>query len=237
MQHPVKPKAVISGGSRGIGRAIALQFTNAGFDVAVYSRSADKLEALRAEILSIRSDAQPIMMAVDATDGAGVQAFAEAVMQQWGRVDVLVNNAGSFTPDNILTAPEGVLEHLMAANVTSAYQLTRALQSVLVQDGTGYVFNICSIASLQAYPASLYTITKHALLGFSRALRREWMGKVRVSSIMPGATYTDSWAGAGLPEERFMPADDVAALILHAYHMAPQTVVEELVIRPLEGDV
>lgn len=238
MQHPVKPKAVISGGSRGIGNALAIRLAAAGFDVAIYSRSIEKLEVLKSTILEAYPQTDVYIKSCDAADKAAVQDFAHALKDHWPQVDVLVNNAGIFTPDNVLDAEEGVFEAMVQTNLYSAYYLTRALIDRMPRDGQAYIFNICSIASLQAYPAgSLYTITKHALLGFSRSLRQELKGQIRVSNVMPGATYTDSWAGADLPEDRFMKAEDVAAAIYQAYALSPRTVVEDIVLRPLEGDI
>lgn len=238
MQHAIKPKAVISGGSRGIGKALAIRLAAAGFDVAIYSRSGEKLEALKSSILEAYPQTDVFIKSCDAADKEAVMDFAHALKDYWPQVDVLVNNAGMFIPDNVFDAPEGMFEAMMHTNVHSAYYLTRALIDRMPRDGAAYIFNICSIASLGAYPAgSLYTISKHALLGFSRSLRQELKGQIRVSNVMPGATYTDSWSGAALPEERFMKAEDVAEAIYQAYALSSRTVVEDIVLRPLEGDI
>jgi len=98
---------------------------------------------------------------------------------------------------------------------------------------------MCSIASILAYEAGGgYAVTKHALLGFSKSLRREGIPLgIRVSAVLPGATLTDSWAGVDLPESRFMRADDVARCILTAWDINETTVMEEIIIRPIEGDI
>lgn len=230
---------VISGGSRGIGRGLALRFAQAGWNVAVYSRSMENLEELKQAIAGKYPSVEVLVQAADASRKMDVLAFAEMVQAKWDNVHVLVNNAGLFQPDNVLDAEEGKMEEMMQIGLYSAYYLTRALLPNIPRDGSGQIFNMCSIASLQAYPAgSLYTIMKHALLGFGRSLREELKGKVRVTNVLPGATFTDSWMGStDLPQERFMPVEDVAEMVYQAYQLSPRSVVEDLVLRPMEGDI
>ena len=98
---------------------------------------------------------------------------------------------------------------------------------------------MCSVASIMPYEnGGSYSISKYALLGFSKCLREELKSSdIKVSSIMPGATYTDSWKESGISEERFMKADDLANLIVQTYALSKSTVVEELIIRPILGDI
>jgi NAD(P)-dependent dehydrogenase (short-subunit alcohol dehydrogenase family) len=230
---------VLSGSSRGIGRAIALRFAREGFHVAFYASTAENVSLLDEELKAANSNIRTLAITCDAADALAVQAFGRQVLAAFRHVDVLVNNAGNFTPHNVSDAAEGDFERIMAVNLHSHYHLTRTLLPGIVRTGSGYIFNMCSTASLSAYPAgNIYAISKHAMLGFSRALRQELRtDRIRVSSIMPGATFTDSWADAGLPEERFMPAEDVAELVWQAYALNPRTVLEDIVLRPLEGDV
>jgi short-subunit dehydrogenase len=127
----------------------------------------------------------------------------------------------------------------MAINLYSAYHLTRALLSCLRPYRRGHIFNMCSIASLIAYPnGGSYTISKFALLGFSKALREELKPEgIKVTSVMPGAAWSDSWRGANFPVERLMQADDIAKMIWAAYQLSDSAVVEDLVIRPQLGDL
>lgn len=230
---------VISGGSRGIGKALALRFARESWNVATYSRNEDNLKVFKADVNTENRSSEVLIMEADATRKDDVMAFADRVKQKWGTVHVLVNNAGLFVPDNITDAPEGKFEEMVQLNLYSAYYLTRALLPNMPKDGSGHIFNLCSIAAIQAYPAgSLYTITKHGLLGFSRALRQELKNdQIRVTNVMPGATYTDSWEGIDQPEERFMPVEDVAEMMYQAYALSPRSVVEDMVIRPMQGDI
>jgi short-subunit dehydrogenase len=103
----------------------------------------------------------------------------------------------------------------------------------------GHVFNMCSIASIKAYPnGGSYAISKFALLGFSKVLREELKEfNVRVTAVLPGATRTASWDGVDLPEDRFMRAEDVAETVFSAYSISERSVVEEIIIRPQLGDI
>jgi short-subunit dehydrogenase len=103
----------------------------------------------------------------------------------------------------------------------------------------GHIFTVCSIASLAAYPGGgAYSISKYALLGFTKNLRQEMkFHGIKVTAVIPGAVYTDSWKGSGVPLERIMEAEDIAKLIYNAAQLSPQAVVEEIVVRPQMGDL
>jgi short-subunit dehydrogenase len=102
-----------------------------------------------------------------------------------------------------------------------------------------YIINLCSVASIKAYTnGGSYAITKAALLAFSSNLREELKtSNIKVTSVLPGPTYTDSWSSAGIPEERFMPAEDVAEIIYTVSQLSGQTVIEEILMRPQLGDI
>jgi NADP-dependent 3-hydroxy acid dehydrogenase YdfG len=173
------------------------------------------------------------------SDKAQVQAFAGHISEHWHKVEILVNNAGTFIPGQIINEPDGILEKLIDTNLYSAYHMTRALLPGMIKLKHGHIFNMCSIASLNAYAnGGSYSISKFALLGFSKSLREELKPhNIKVTSLMPGATLTDSWAGVDLPESRFMQAEDIAKLISDIYHLSANTVIEEVVLRPVLGDI
>ena len=124
-------------------------------------------------------------------------------------------------------------------HVYSAYYLTRQLISNLLENKDGYIFNMCSIASIMAYPnGGSYSVAKFALYGMTKVLREEMKPHgIRVTAILPGATLTASWEGVDLPAERFMKPEDVAQAVYGAYTMSRQSVVEEIIIRPQLGDL
>lgn len=230
--------AVITGATKGIGRACAIQFAQEGFDLAICSRNEEDLEAFK---LMLKRDYQTEVYTqkVDVSKKDELKSFSENVLNWNSNIHVLINNAGVFTPGKISEEEDGTLEHLMSTNTYSAYYLTRFLLEAIKKNKTGYIFNICSTASIMPYiNGGSYCISKHAMLGFSRVLREELKEEgIRVSAVMPGATYTSSWEGVGLPKERFIKAMDIAQTIWSAYSLSGGAVIEEILIRPQLGDI
>lgn len=232
---PAAPPArvFVSGASKGIGLAIAERFLAHGCEVAINARDAAGLAAVQARHPAIRT------FQADLSVKAGVEALATWIQQDFGPLDVLVNNVGYFVPGAIHSESDETFEQMMFTNVFSTYYLSKRVLPPMMQRRTGSIFNICSVASMTAYAnGGAYCISKHALLGFSRVLREEMKPfGIRVTSVLPGATLTDSWAGVDLPAERLMPAEDVAAAVFNAWSMSPRTVIEDIVLRPQLGDL
>ncbi|HEX5168127.1 MAG TPA: SDR family oxidoreductase [Cyclobacteriaceae bacterium] len=230
--------AVITGGTKGIGRAIVEKFSSQGFDIITCARNLPALQSLKNETEKIHHNHVTIL-AADLADRDQINSFAELVNSSRRAVDVLVNNAGYFVSGEISTEPEGNLQQMIHANLYSAYHLTRSIVPDMKKKRSGHIFNMCSIASLDAYPnGGSYSIAKFALLGFSKCLRAELREHgIRVTAVMPGATLTDSWAGTQLPAERFMPSEDVAEMVFSSYSLTRRSVVEDIILRPQLGDL
>jgi short-subunit dehydrogenase len=230
---------VVTGGSKGIGRAIVEKFTAHGFDAVICARNQEELGKLQKLLESNHPAIKVYARSVDMADRQQVQSFAAFVSELNRPVDVLVNNAGYFVPGSITTEPEGTLESMIHANLYSAYHTTRGLVQGMKDRKSGHIFNICSIASIQAYDnGGSYAISKFAMLGLSKCLREELKEfGIRVTAILPGATKTASWDGADLPDERFMKVEDIADTIYAAYAISGRSVVEEVIIRPQLGDI
>lgn len=207
--------------------------------MAVCSSSVAKVNAFRKQFRSQFQATELLAETCDAADRTDIRRFCARIRKTWSHLDVLVNNAGIFEDGAILSSREGAFEKMMNTNLSSAYHFTRELFPLLKRSDKGHVLNMCSTASLEAYPnGALYGITKVALLGFSKALRLEMMPhKIAVTAVMPGPVFTDSWAGSGISEKRFMQPEDVANLIFDIYKMPKRAVVEEVLIRPMGGDV
>jgi short-subunit dehydrogenase len=229
---------VITGGTKGIGQATAIKFAQNGYDIALCSRNGEEAIGFAAEIAN-EFNVKTFGMGADLSIKSDILAFGNAVLQKWEHVDILLNNAGVFLAGPIFEEPDGHLEKMMETNLYSAYHLTRLLIDSLKSSGNGQIFNMCSIASFMAYPnGGSYSITKFALLGFSKVLRAELMGQnVKVTAVMPGATWSASWDGAPFPEERLMRAEEIATILYDTAQLHPTAVVEEIIIRPLLGDL
>lgn len=229
---------VVTGGTKGIGRAILERFASAGFDVATCARK-------QADLIQSKEDVEKkylvkvSVQTADMSDKNQVKVFTDFINKLSRPVDVLVNNAGHFVPGQVMEEPDGTLESMIEGNVYSAYYATRGLIGSMKSNKSGHIFNMCSIASIMAYPnGGSYAISKFALLGFSKVLREELKEfGIRVTAVLPGATKTASWAGSTLPDSRFMKPEDVAEAVFSAYSLSPHSVVEELLIRPQLGDI
>ncbi len=232
---------VITGASRGIGKRIAEVFAEdkKGHTILLCARNEKTLSAAATDLQSRFPRTNVWFKALDIGNKEGAKAFGFWVLEKISKIDVLINNAGTFVPGDISNEPDGALEKMLGVNLFSAYHLTRSLLPSMLEHKSGHIFTICSIAGLQAYPnGGAYSISKFALLGFTKNLRHELMPHgIKVTAIIPGAVYTDSWIGSGVPPERIVEADDIARLIYTAAHLSPQATVEEIVIRPQEGDL
>jgi short-subunit dehydrogenase len=226
--------ALVTGGSRGIGLAIVHKFLAEGFDVISVSRTEGALAELKEKF-----SGKLHILTADFSDVNEVLATAAQVRSMISKLDVLVNNAGIFLPGQVHTEEDGVYEQLMALNVSAPYHFTRAILPVMMPHKQGYVFNLCSTASVVPYVnGGSYCISKHALLGFSKVLRQELMSfGIGVSAIMPGATLTDSWGGTDFPESRFIKPSNIAECIWYAWQNRENSVMEEIILRPVKGDL
>lgn len=231
--------AVISGGSKGIGKSIVMTFMQNGFDVITCSRNAEDLNKLSDEVNSKGFSGDLHTFKADLSKKEEVDNFIQFVGLKSPHVDVLVNNAGVFLPGEISTEEEGNLEFMMNTNLYSAYHLTRGVVNGMKDLKSGDIFNICSVASKNAYPnGGSYSVSKFAMYGMSQGLREELKSfGIRVTSVLPGATYTASWDGIDLPEDRFIKPEDVAEAIWSAYSLSKNSIIEELIIRPQLGDI
>ncbi len=231
--------AVITGASRGIGKAIALQFAAAGYDLVITSRNDYALYQATEEILTHNPGSVVKAKPFDLSGKEQAQAFGAWVLQQGAAPDVLVNNAGLFRPGSVHNEADNNLEDQIAINLYSAYHTTRSLLPVMMERKSGHIFNMCSIASVKAYDnGGAYSISKFALYGFNKNLREEMKPYgIKVTAVLPGAVFTDSWQGFDNSDRRIMEAADIARLVVSAAALSPQACVEEILIRPQLGDL
>ena len=232
---------VITGASKGFGKAIAEKFAGdkQGHSVYLCSRTIETLETAGKELQARFPRSNVYTKACDVSNKSDLRAFADFILSKTDKIDVLVNNAGIFIQGSVHSEEEGVLEKIISTNLYSAYHLTRMLLPTMLRQRSGHVFNMCSIASLKAYPnGGAYSISKFALAGFSRNLRDEMRPHgIKVTAVYPGAAYTDSWSSSGIDPKRIMEAKDIAEMIYCATHLSPQACVEEIIVRPQLGDL
>lgn len=232
---------VITGASRGLGKAIAEKFAGdkQGHTIIMCARNAEPLQSTAKELQARFPRSGILTFTADLGNKEDVARFGEWVLKNTEKVDILVNNAGTFIFGSVHDEPDGAIEQMINVNLYSAYHLTRVLLPRMMERKSGHIFNMCSIASLKAYPnGGAYSISKFALLGFSKNLREEMKPyNIKVTAVMPGAAYTDSWAASGIDPQRIMEAGDIADLVYATAHLSARACVEDIVVRPQLGDV
>lgn len=234
----VRVKVVVTGASQGIGEAVARAFASrSNMQLVLVARNLENLERV-AE--SCREEgAAATCIECDVTRDVEVERMAQRVLEDGGAPDIVVNNAGRFVPGRFVeTTPEQFREQL-DVNVTSAFLVSRSFVPAMIRRGSGHLFFLASVASLQGYAGgAAYCAAKHGVLGLARVLREETKETgLRVTAVLPGATRTPSWDGLGIPEDRFMPASDIAQTIVDVAALGRRSVVEEILIRPQHGDL
>jgi short-subunit dehydrogenase len=230
--------AVVTGASKGIGFSVAKRLAEAGFSLFIVGRDNDRLVDAKSQLL-LAGAPEVYTFAGDLSQSDVAKRCVSVIADTWESITVLVNNAGVFLPGRMMEEEDGQFETLMTTNMNSAYHITKGLWTLLKKSPRAHVFNMCSIASITAYAAGgSYSVSKFAMLGFSKSLRLEGMPHdIRVTAILPGATLTDSWAGVDLPSTRFIQPEDVANTLYSAFLMNENTVMEEVVLRPVLGDI
>jgi sepiapterin reductase len=241
----MKTIIMITGAGKGIGRALALDFAKSkknqkGFDpiLILVSRTASDLEAVATEcrLHGTTVDIFPL----DISDTLQIDRLVRSVIERYGTVDCLINNAGvgRFKPLGELSEED--YEYTMATNLKGTFFLTQKVFPVMEQKKAGHIFFVTSIAAETVFKSSaLYSMSKFAQKGLVETMRlygREC--NVRITNVMPGAVYTPMWGE--VPEEMkavMMMPEDISAAIISAYFLPERTSVEEIVIRPVGGDI
>jgi len=234
--------ALVTGGGRGIGRAIALALSGAGVAVALVGRSREHLRAVADEIAVHRRPVHALVL--DVTDAEALERAVDEVAATLGRVSVLVNNAGIAESAPLARTDAALWERHFRVNVTGPYALTRAVLPGMLEQRWGRVINVASLAGLYGAPyVTAYTASKHALVGFTRALAAEVSGKgVTVNAICPGYVATDMvWNGARNIARRTGRSFDDAVAAMAAMNPGRRLIQPEevaaVVLRLLGDDV
>lgn len=237
----VKPKrrALITGASSGIGKATALAFADAGIDVALVSRSMEKLAA----ICKATDHAGVFAKAysVDLACVSQVQEKMQAIALDFGEIDILVNNAGMGYTATLCETPLEDWQRVIDLNLTSVFQCILGILPEMRARGTGTIINVASIAAKQPFPSwGAYSVSKAGLLALSQTLAQEERAHgIRVTAICPGAVNTELWdsetVNANFNRSNMLTPEIVAQSILYTALLPQKAVVDELTLMPSAG--
>lgn len=227
-------RCVVTGGSTGIGLAIARQLAAAGGRVAICARTAETLEAAATELRE--TGAEILSLRVDVSQEEEVDSFVRAVNEAWGGADLLVNNAGIGVFGTFVDLDIDDYDRVFAVNVRGLFLCSRAFAPGMVEQGGGVIVNVASLAGKNAFAGgAIYSASKHAVMGMSKSMMLDLRPHgVRVLTVCPGTVYTpffDRVDQFNPVEERSLQADDVAEMILHVVRLSDRATVSEFEIR------
>lgn len=236
---PSRPRAIITGASSGIGKATALAFAKNGINLALVSRSLDKLTAVAkaATEMGVEAKAYPIDLANIKT----VKEKIAAIATEFGPIDILVNNAGMGYTNPLAKTTLDDWQQVLELNLTSVFQCVQGILPQMRARATGIIVNVSSIAAYNAFPDwGAYSVSKAALVAFSKTLAvEERANGIRVVTIAPGAVNTSIWdtetVQADFDRQAMLTPEIVAQSILHAVLLPAQAVVDEIKIMPSGG--
>ena len=229
--------AVITGATKGIGKAIAIKLASHGYNLSVCARTEQDLISLTNELK--HTNVKIFSMVADCSNKTEVLAFCNFVSASFNSVDILVNNVGTFLPGNLLDEPDEAFEKQQLLNVNAAYYFAKYFGKIMRAQKTGHIFNICSVASIETNEhAGSYCVTKTALYSLNNVLRKELAQyNVKVTAILPGSTLTASWEGTQLPPEQFVQPEDIANSLYSILNLSSGVNVDELILKPLNFNI
>ncbi|MFT7332071.1 MAG: short-subunit dehydrogenase [Sphingobacteriales bacterium] len=227
--------AFITGATQGMGKAIAFSLAGRGYDLFLTARTQSDLETVKADIEKMHKVKVEIFSA-DLAEKESRNILIAEVKKRVKSISVLVNNAGVFFNDTIATIMEADLRRVMEINLFAPIHLSQAFIPLLKLGLNAHVINICSISSKEIVPETAsYTISKFGLFGFSGVLREELKSQnIKVTSILPGATYTRSWEGKGVEEEKLIQSKDVALVVQNLIDLSFSANIDEIKITPMQ---
>ena len=231
--------ALITGATKGIGRAVAIAFAKQGINVAICSRNEKELLNFKAELEEINPQITIAAIVADASKREELIKFASFTEKKLGFVGIIVNNVGMYKYSTILNDSDDSFQKQIDTNLMPTYELYRFFGKSMVSVGEGHIFNICSVAAINPIAeAGVYSVTKYALLGLNKVMRLEMQEHgVKVTAIIPGSTLTDSWRDQEVDKTKMVMPEDIASAIINIYNMSTGANVDEMIIKPAGGQI
>jgi NAD(P)-dependent dehydrogenase (short-subunit alcohol dehydrogenase family) len=225
--------AIVTGASRGLGRAISLGLAEEGADVVLAARNLAKLKEVAEQVKALGVKAEVVI--TDLADERAIKNLVEVAGEKFGRLDILVNNAGITHSAKLEDTTTCDWDRVQTVNVRGPFILCRQALPLLKQSDSAYIINISSVVGIKGYPLqSAYTASKHALRGMTKSLAEELRGgTVRVHSICPGGIDTDMIGRIrpDIKKEDLMRPQELAELVVYLVTHKGNAVIDELHIR------
>ena len=234
-----KKRALITGASSGIGKQTALAFASSGIEVALVSRSVEKLAAVENAVTKTGVKAKTY--AVDLANLSQVQEKMRQIVLDFGNIDILVNNAGMGYTATLSETPLSDWQQVIDLNLTSVFECIKGILPSMRQQNRGTIINVASVAGKQAFANwGAYSVSKAGVIALSQALAQEERANgIRVTAICPGAVNTEIWdtktVNADFDRSNMLTPEIVAQSILHTVLLPKQAVVDELTLMPSAG--
>jgi short-subunit dehydrogenase len=229
----------ITGASTGIGREIAMEFSKAGHIVVATARRKSRLVNLASEIKFAGREASAFVCNV--ASERSVQITAKRIREKYGKIDCLVNNAGvtifkSFTDTKVYE-----FDYVMETNLRGAFLCMKSVLPQMLKIKKGHIINIISVAANTVYEdSSVYSASKAGLLALTNSLRKETRRyNIKITNILPGATETAMWDSKTRTryKSRMLSPSDVAKVVIQTFEQPKKVMLEDIIIRPLKGDI
>jgi len=231
--------ALITASTKGIGRATAIALAKQGINLALCARRGKDLDAFKDELAAINPDIKVFTAVTDVSIKQQLLDFAAGAEKALGTISIIVNNAGMYEHQSILNDSDDTLLKQVNTNLAPAYELYRYFGKKMMDAREGHIFTICSVASLNPIAeAGTYSVTKYALLGLNKVMRTEMQPYgVKVTAIIPGSTLTASWDGMDVDKDKMVLPEDISSAIVNIYNMSAGANVDEIIIKPVYGQI
>jgi NAD(P)-dependent dehydrogenase (short-subunit alcohol dehydrogenase family) len=223
--------AIITGGGSGIGLAIAAAIVAEGMAVTLAGRDEKKLRLAAAQLE--QKGGKVLVVPVDVSVAAHVERLIEKTIKAFGRIDLLVNNAGIFKMAPVVDLAEADWDAIQATNLKGAFLCAKAVLPVMMKQGSGYIINIASVAGKTGFGgASAYCASKFGMIGLTESLLEEAVPHhIRVTAICPGYVATPMTAKVPISPDQMIPPEDIGKLVVDLLQLSPVTVIKEIVVQ------
>jgi 3-oxoacyl-[acyl-carrier protein] reductase len=234
MSHLKDQVALVTGGSSGIGLAVARTALSEGMRVAIAARNKERLSRARAALQKEAKEKDRVLaIPADVAVASQVEAMVRETVDAWGRIDLLVNSAGIGQWAPIEETGEADWDRTLGINLKGTFLCAKAVLPGMKRRRSGYIVNIASLAGKQGMEdASAYSASKFGVIGLTESLLAEAIGHgIRATAICPAYVATPMVEGAPVPKEEMIPPEDIGKIIIGLLHLAPVTVIKEIVVR------